>query len=160
MVTFDMQVTFTNNDSNSAFTLTRNGGGAVLFQATSSVVGGVTVVTISNFTGSETDGFGSLNDGRYTLTALASHISANGQPLGGGSGTNYTFTDAQGLFRMFGDANGDGTVNGIDLGLFSNAFGSAAGEPNYVAYFDFNGDGLINGIDLGQFKSRFGTSLP
>jgi hypothetical protein len=159
-VTFDTQVTFSGNDTTGAFTLTRNGGGAVSFSASASVVGGVTVVTLSNFTGSETDGFGSLNDGRFTLTALASHITANGQPLGGGTGTNYTFTDAQGLFRMFGDYNGDANVNGLDLGFFRGAFGTASGDPNYIAFFDFNGDGAINGFDFGQFKLRFGTSLP
>ena len=41
------------------------------FSATTSVIGGVTVVTLSGFTGSEAQ-FGSLKDGRYTLTALAS----------------------------------------------------------------------------------------
>ena len=153
-VSFDTQVTFSGNDTTGAFTLTRNGGGAVSFQASASVVGGVTVVTLSNFTGSETDGFGSLNDGRFTLTALASHITANGQPLGGGTGTNYTFTDAQGLFRMFGDYNGDANVNGLDFGFFKNAFGTSSGDSNYLAFFDFNGDGAINGFDFGQFKLR------
>jgi len=159
-VTFDTQVTFSGNDATGAFTLSRNGGGAVSFTASPSVVGGVTVVTLSNFTGSETDGFGSLNDGRFTLTALASHITANGQPLGGGTGTNYTFTDAQGLFRLFGDFNGDATVNGLDLGAFRGAFGTSSGDQAYLAFFDYNGAGVINGFDLGQFKLRFGTSLP
>src|SRR5207253_8076850 len=101
-VTFDTQVTFASTVA-AAFTLTRNGGGSVNFGATSSVVGGVTVVTLTKFTGTETQ-FGSLRDGRYTLTALASQISANGRPLdGNGDGTggdNYTFGDTQGLFRM------------------------------------------------------------
>jgi hypothetical protein len=124
---------------------------------------GMTVVTLNAFTGSETD-FGSLKDGRYALTALASQISAGGQQLdGNGDGTggdNYIFGDAQGLFRFFGDVNGDRTVNGLDLGFFRNAFGTSAGDPNFLSFFDFNGDGTINGFDLGQFRTRFGTSLP
>jgi hypothetical protein len=161
-VTFSAQVTFAGTVA-SAFTLTRSGGGAVSFQASASVVNGVTVVTLDNFTGSETE-FGSFKDGRYTLTALANQITLGGQQLdGNGDGTpgdNYAFGDAQGLFRMFGDVNGDQVVNGFDLGLFRNTFGTAAGDPNYLSYFDFNGDGVINGFDLGQLRTRFGTMLP
>ena len=46
---------------------------------------GGTVVTLTNFTGPETE-FGSLRDGRYTLTALASQISAGSQALDGDAG--------------------------------------------------------------------------
>ena len=56
--------------------------------------------------------------------------------------------------------NGDQTVNGLDFGFFKNAFGTQAGDPNYLSYFDFNGDGVINGFDFGQFRMRFGTTLP
>ena len=122
------------------------------------MIGGVTVVTLNNFTGTETDGFGSLNDGRYTLTALAAQITAGGVQLN--NGTNYTFDDTQGLFRFFGDVNGDQTVNGFDLGFFRNAFGTQTGDANYLSYLDLNGDGVINGFDLGQFRTRFGTMLP
>jgi hypothetical protein len=126
-VTFDTVIAFVNpNDVSAAFGLSRIGGGAVGgFTATASVVNGVTVVTLSGFTGAETE-FGSLADGRYTLTALASQISANGQPLDGNGdgipGDNYTFGDAQGLFRFFGYANGDRHVDVADFGLFSSTF--------------------------------------
>jgi hypothetical protein len=154
-VTFSMQVSFTTTPG-AAFTLTRNSDGAAVgFTATASVASGVTVVTLNGFIGSATE-FGSLADGRYTLTALASQISANGQQMT----SNYTFGDAQGLFRMFGDVNGDRTVNGFDFGFFRNAFGTQSGNPNYLSYLDFNGDGVINGFDLGLFRSRFGTMLP
>jgi hypothetical protein len=127
-------------------------------------MGGVTVVTLNNFTGSATDGFGSLADGRFTLTAVASQISANGQHLdGNGDGSpddNYTFGDAQGLFRYFGDVNGDQIVNGLDFGFFKDAFGTQVGDANYLSYMDYNGDGVINGFDFGQFRTRFGTMLP
>jgi hypothetical protein len=162
VVSFASQVTFSGSLT-SAFTLTRTGGGSVSFAASASVVNGVTVVTLNNFTGTDTQS-GSLADGRYTLTALASQISVNGQPLDGdGNGTpggNFVFSDTQGLYRLFGDVNGDQTVNGFDLGFFRTAFGTSAGDPNFLSYFDFNGDGVINGFDLGQFRTRFGTSLP
>jgi hypothetical protein len=70
------------------------------------------------------------------------------------------FGDAQGLFRYYGDVNGDQVVNGTDFGLFRPAFGTAAGDPAYLAYLDFDGDGAINGVDFGQFRSRFGIPLP
>jgi hypothetical protein len=162
-VTFSNVVSFAGSTEN-AFTLTQTGGGTVQFSASASVIGGVTVVTLNNFTGSATDGFGSLADGRFTLTALATQISANGQHLdGNGDGSpddNYTFGDAQGLFRFFGDVNGDQNVNGFDLGFFRNAFGTQVGDPNYFSYMDYNGDGVINGFDLGQFRMRFGAMLP
>jgi hypothetical protein len=64
------------------------------------------------------------------------------------------------LFRLFGDVNGDKTVNGLDLALFRNAFGTSLGNPNYVDYLDQNGDGTINGLDLAVFRTHFGTTLP
>ena len=158
-VTFSAQVTFATTTA-AAFTLTRNGGGPVSFQAVESVVNGVTVVTLNNFTGSETE-FGSLKDGRYTLTALASQISFGGFALdGNGDGTagdNYRFGDPQGLYRYFGDINGDRRVDIADFGLFSNTLFN---PPGYIAAFDFNNDGHIDIADFGQFAIRMFTVLP
>jgi hypothetical protein len=64
------------------------------------------------------------------------------------------------LFRLFGDVNGDRTVNGLDLALFRGAFGTSLGNPNHLDYLDQNGDGSINGLDLAVFRTRFGTTLP
>jgi hypothetical protein len=161
-VTFNAQVTFASTVA-SAFTLQRTGGGAVNFSATASVVNGGTVVTLNAFTGAETE-FGSLRDGRYTLTALASQISAGGQALDGdGNGTggdNYAFGEAQGLFRFFGDYNGDRHVDIADFGLFSSTFNLSVGQAGFLAAFDFNGDGHIDIADFGQFSLRFFTLLP
>ena len=154
-VTFDGQVNFASS-ANAAFTLTRVSDGAPIgFTATAIVVDGMSVVVLDNFTGSATQ-LGSLADGRYALTAIALQISAGGATMT----SDYHFGDAQGLYRMFGDVNGDQTVNGFDLGFFRNAFGTQAGDPNYLSYLDYNGDGVINGFDLGQFRTRFGTMLP
>jgi hypothetical protein len=162
-VTFDAPVTFAGAVAN-AFTLTRNSDGAVVnFTATAGVVGGVTVVTLNGFTGTATE-FGSLADGRYTLTALASQITYNGRHLDGdGDGTDgddYAFGDAQGLLRFYGDVNGDQAVNGTDFGVFRDTFGTVVGDPAYVDYLDFDGDGAINGTDFAQFRARFGMVLP
>jgi probable HAF family extracellular repeat protein len=161
-IRFDSQVTFTGTVA-SAFTLTRNGGGAVSFAANATVVNGVTIVTLSNFTGNETQ-FSSLRDGRYTLTALSSQISGPGGALDGDgdgqAGGNYTFGDAQGLYRYFGDVNADRHVDIADFGLMSITYGLHAGQTGFVWYLDFNGDGTIDILDFGQFSIRMFTMLP
>jgi hypothetical protein len=95
---------------------------------------------------------------------LQDRVSATGAALdGNGDGTggdNFVYTDAQGLFRFYGDVNGDTSINGFDFGFFRNAFGTQVGDANYLSYFDFDQDGVINGFDFGQFRTRFGTTLP
>jgi uncharacterized delta-60 repeat protein len=161
-VRFSSQVTFRGSPAK-AFTLVRTGGGAVTFTAIVSVEYGGTVVVLTNFIGPETE-FGSLRDGRYTLTALASQISAEGQALDGDAngtpGGDFLFGDQQGLFRFFGDINGDRHVDVADFGLFSSSFNSSTGQTGYLAAFDFNGDGHIDILDFGQFSLRFFTLLP
>jgi hypothetical protein len=161
-VRFSGEVTFSGTPAQ-AFTLMRNGGKAVSFTANVSVELGGTVVTLTNFTGSETQ-FGSLRDGRYTLTALASQIAADGQPLDGDAdgtpGGNFVFGDAQGLYRFFGDINGDRNVDIADFGLFSSTYGLSSTQSGFISAFDFNGDGVIDIADFGQFSIRIFTVLP
>jgi hypothetical protein len=162
-ITFSAVVSFATTPG-AAFTLTRNSdGAAVTFTATASNVNGVTVVTLNNFGGSAAQ-FGSLADGRYTLTALASQISTGGIALdGNGDGTpgdNFTFGEAQGLFRLYGDINGDRHVDIADFGLFSSTFNLSTGQTGFLAAFDFNNDGHIDIADFGQFSLRLFTPLP
>ena len=158
-VTFDAVVTFAGAVA-SAFTLNRTGGGAVNFAASANIVSGVTVVTLNGFTGAEAEN-GSLRDGRYTLTALQNQISAGGLALdGNGDGTagdNFTFGDTQGLFRFYGDMNGDRRIDISDFGYFSLAYLTLA---NYNPALDVNNDGRIDIFDFGQFSVRFFTTLP
>jgi hypothetical protein len=157
-VTFDSTVSFSGG-ATAAFSLSRIGGSAVGLNATASVVGGVTVVTIDGFSGPDTyagGGLSWLQDGRYSLTIAASQVTTAGGQLAGQT----TFTDVDGLFRMFGDINGDQTVNGFDFGSFKDAFGTQLGDPGYQSYFDYDADTVINGFDFGQFRNRFGTVLP
>lgn len=129
-----------------AFTL--NGpGGAVTLSAT--LAGSGLFATITFLDG--TTG-GSLNDGNYTLAIVANKlVDAGGQLLGGSTSS---------FHRFYGDANGDRTVNGGDFFFFRPAFGAAAGDANYLRYFDYLDDGLINGADLTEFRIRFGSTLP
>jgi hypothetical protein len=116
-LTFNTQVTFACPVAG-AFTLTRTGDGAgvsvtVTATDTASVVGGQTVVTLSNFTGSVAE-FGSLADGRYTLTVVSAQVQGG---LQGGDGTT-------GLFRLFGDSDSNGVVDALDLFRFRQRFGT------------------------------------
>jgi hypothetical protein len=123
--------------------------GPVGISVSLSILNGATVATIT-FT-SNTEG-GSLVDGRYRLTVLANQVSV--------SGVNLSSNSIMDFHRLFGDVNGDATVNGFDLGFFKDAFGTQVGDANYLSFFDFDGDGVINGLDFGQFRTRFGTALP
>ncbi|HTK77303.1 MAG TPA: dockerin type I domain-containing protein [Gemmataceae bacterium] len=61
---------------------------------------------------------------------------------------------ANGMFRLFGDVNGDATVNGLDLAAFRTAFGTVQGSLAYLALLDANGDSAINGLDLTAFLAQ------
>jgi hypothetical protein len=60
-----------------------------------------------------------------------------------------------GFHRLFGDADGDGDVDRLDRDAFRAAFGTAAGDPGYLWYFDFDGYGDVGGRDNGQFHRRY-----
>ena len=99
----------------------------------------------------------SLDDGRYTLTALASQISS-GNFDGDGNGTggdNYVLIGDLNnkLFCLFGDNDGDGDVDSSDFGQFRTAYGGANST------FDFDGDGDVDSSDFGQFRTRFGATI-
>jgi hypothetical protein len=126
-----------------ALQLTQNGSGLVLgLQPTLDATG--TQLTLT-FTGGWMVA-GSLPDGRYTLT-----MTGVSQPL----------LDGTKLFRLYGDVNGDGTVDATDLAAFQKAYRSHQGyTANYVAYLDCNGDGWVDATDYSQFLRRYGTRLP
>ena len=51
------------------------------------------------------------------------------------------------------DLNGDGAVNGLDLGLFLAQWGACSG----ACTADLTGDGVVNGADLGLLMVAWGT---
>ena len=64
------------------------------------------------------------------------------------------------LFRLFGDSNGDGTVNGTDFTAFAPAYFSANTAPNYVPYFDLTtSDASISTNDFTAFSGNYGKAL-
>ncbi|MDV6028999.1 MAG: hypothetical protein F9B45_02595 [Phycisphaera sp. RhM] len=120
-----------------------------------------TVSRLQFRSGDHVDSNGNLMDGRYELTVLQSHVSAEGFALDGNRdgtvGDDYTFgaEEADQFFRFFGDSDGDGDVDGQDYGRFGLTFLKSAGQEGFNPAFDFDGDGDVDGQDYGQFGLRF-----
>jgi hypothetical protein len=57
-----------------------------------------------------------------------------------------------------GDINGDGTVNGLDLGILASNWLQSVPPANPDA--DLNGDGTINGLDLGIMANNWLQTTP
>ncbi len=60
---------------------------------------------------------------------------------------------------LYGDANGDGSVNLTDYRQLKLDYLSSAGDPNFTSAFDFDGDGSINLTDYRQFKTNYLNSF-
>jgi len=151
-VTFDQSVALPPNPAD-AFLLKRQGDNAIV---TLNAVPTGNAATLT-FAAGPLD-FGSLADGRYTLTVLAAEIPNLDGDGDGTAGDDYVLVGAPGvgpnLFRLFGDADGSGSVDALDFGAFRQAFGSASNLA-----FDFDGSGSVDALDFGQFRQRFGTAV-
>jgi hypothetical protein len=178
-------VSFANSNAAAAFQLMHVQDGvniANLQAAVSTNAAGQTVVTLTFTTAgnaaAEVDPFSTTNgivaslaDGRYQLTVLGAAVSdgALGWALDGdGDGTpggNYVSpADTAGgnglhLYRLYGDANGDGVVNAFDFSQFRLAYGSGSADSAYLAFLDEDGNGAINAFDFAQFRLRYGSSI-
>jgi len=159
-VTFVQPVSFTGAVA-SAFSLTRQADSQpVTLSAMTDNSGPNTIVTLT-FSGTSAVESGSLADGVYTLFIDSSKVVGNGANLDGdGNGTaggDYVLvgdpTTAPKLFRLFGDADGNGMISAIDFATFRSAFGVSE------SMFDFNGDGLTNALDFAEFRKRFGVTI-
>jgi photosystem II stability/assembly factor-like uncharacterized protein len=145
-VTFNTVVTL----DPGAFEVQQQGGGLVSLDVSSAVVGNQTIAVIT-FTGPDIIN-GSLADGDYTLTVLADHVHDSlGQGLANDSVTSF--------FRLFGDSNGNGVIDGEDVAAFASSFGKSAGDPGYLAYFDYFGTGTVDFGDFIQLLHRIGERV-
>src|SRR4030095_3339176 len=61
------------------------------------------------------------------------------------------------FYRLYGDADGNRTVDAADQAAFDAAFGQT--DALSLATFDFNRDGQINVTDRTQFNRRFGRTI-
>ncbi|MCS7465424.1 S8 family serine peptidase [Stieleria sp. ICT_E10.1] len=124
--------------------------------------GGKTTVVLA-FSGASTVarmGGNSLADGNYRLEIAASQVTTPDGSLAmasdfqfGGQAANPSNND--GFFRLFGDTDGDGDVDGQDYGRFGLTFLKREGQSGYDPDMDFDGDGDVDGQDYGQFGGRF-----
>jgi hypothetical protein len=55
------------------------------------------------------------------------------------------------------DVNGDGVINGLDFAIFSRAWGTAAGQPNYDYRCDFDNEGIVSAKDFHTLAAAWGT---
>jgi parallel beta-helix repeat protein len=72
----------------------------------------------------------------------------------------YPLMHPWGSFVLYGDVNGDGTVNILDVILVSEAFGTSQGDSNYDSPSDLNQDGRINILDTILVARHFGQHIP
>jgi hypothetical protein len=112
----------------------------------------------------------SLGDGRYQLTAFHGNITTlYGQSLAGDGttvGSDYvTPTEtsydpaALHLYRIYGDATGDGTVDLSDLTVFRNTYNATLGQASFVDYLDADNDAVIDLDDLDAFRNRYNGTV-
>jgi hypothetical protein len=178
-VTFSAPMTFVGGNDNAAgaFQLrnVNDGNLAGLATAVSTNSLGNTVVTLT-FSGSETDplsgsngGQLSLVDGRYQLTILSASISNSDGSKFSGDGPNGNYvspTDTIGggpgqlhLYRLFGDATGNGFVDAQDLGQLRATNHASTGNPLYLSYLDADNSGTIDTQDVNAFSVRYNGNV-
>jgi hypothetical protein len=166
-VTFGSTVTLPANLAD-AFRLTKIGGGDVTLSVDLSTSTATQTIARLTFSGALTDN-GSLLDGRYQLTVRGDQVYNSYGLLDGDAdgvaGGNYVSPDdvAGGtglrLYRLYGDATGDGVVDLSDLQSFRGSFNAGTGDPAYLTYLDADGNGVVDLVDLQQFRSRFNVSV-
>ena len=86
--------------------------------------------------------------------ASGQNIDGNGDGIGGDDYVSPTTPgNPNRIFRLFGDANGDASVDAADFIQFRLSFGGTN------SIFDFDGDGSVSASDFIQFRLRFGSSI-
>lgn len=123
---------------------------------------GKTVIDLTfDSAGDHVTGTGSLENGEYRLTLDSSRMTHLGMALDGNgdglSGGAFELDALDGLYRKFGDSDGNGSVALNDFGVFRGAFGRTDGEAGYYPWLDSDGNGIIGLADFGAFRATFGT---
>jgi len=142
-VKFSEVVTLTGT-AEGAFSLIGPNGAALLAVDVSGSSPTQTIAKLT-FSGPSTE-FSSLKDGKYTLTVLVNQVADS---TGNAMGNNGVLQ----FHRLFGDADGNATVNSTDFAVFRTFFGLGS------SIFDFNNDGQSNSNDFAEFRKRFGITL-
>ena len=93
----------------------------------------------------------SLIDGSYRLVVHPSAVHPAAVPSGTMAGSDLTYS----FSRLFGDSNGDGTVNLSDYRAFIGSYLQSSGSTRFNAIFDYNNDGTISLTDYRAFLSNY-----
>ncbi|MCY3006210.1 MAG: Ig-like domain-containing protein [Planctomycetota bacterium] len=126
--------------ASSSFTITFDAGAV----ANGTVLNGV--VKRSGGPAATTNG-NSLADGNYVLRIDPSKVKGEGFALLGDAAFGDLATD--GFFRMYGDSDGDGDVDGTDAVALRNA------QLSYNAALDWDGNGSVTtGADINNFNNN------
>ncbi len=134
-----------------AFTIAVHNGqtGTTPWLQWSSPDGGLTWVV--SFSGPGVVG-NSIADGVYDITLHANAVlSMAGTPM------NADRVDT--FYRLFGDLQGNKTVNVADAALFNLSYGLWSGAANFLPALDSNGNSTIGSTDKANFNRNFGRSL-
>jgi hypothetical protein len=94
-------------------------------------------------------GNNSLVDGNYVLSIDQTKVvDGNGNQLL--DVINFGEHASHNLFRLYGDYNGTGAVDGSDIVGYRKA------QVTYDTNFDYNGDGVVNATDSPFFAANYG----
>jgi len=106
-------------------------------------VGGTNFSTVLTIPLSAVPGIGSVNVSVYTL---------NGTPFSPGKSAPFEIS-------LFGDLDGNGKVNMIDIAIVCAAFGSYPGHSGWNPVADVNKDHMVDLRDIAMVARRFGKTL-
>jgi hypothetical protein len=141
-----------------AIEVLRQGPGSFTTHVATQVLSGKTVAVVT-FSGRDVVG-GSLADGRYQLILHAEKIrDGHANSLDGDGNGNAGGDRTEAFFRLYGDSDGDGDVDRLDLGCFLSTLGRRQGNSGYLDYMDFNGDDRVAAIDLLAFAFQLGKNV-
>jgi beta-glucanase (GH16 family) len=116
-----------------------------------------TMATIQ-FTSHVRNSNNALVDGNYQVTLTGNLVTRGGIPMG----QDFVFgdTEADAFYTLYGDSDGNRSVNIFDLLTFRQSYLTTVGSPDYEYSLDFGADGSINVFDLLAYRQRYLTSLP
>ncbi len=96
----------------------------------------------------------SLTDGRYILNVPQSSISHRSSLVPLSEDVIIGDQASDGLFRLYGDLNGNASLDKTDIQAFNRAFRTSVGNSSYIAALDELGDGYIGVDDQTKFRKN------
>jgi 2',3'-cyclic-nucleotide 2'-phosphodiesterase (5'-nucleotidase family) len=103
---------------------------------------------------------GGLADGVYTLAVDGSNLlTAGGEAVDADEDGSAGGVREVRFFRLFGDTDGNGAVDGRDLALARRVFADPARYAAQVYLFDLNGDGVLTADEQAAFRANLGKRI-